>query len=132
MSRIAGREGFTLVEVLVAILLMGLVGVASAQTMAALIDIQGASAKTSRAIIVAQDAIEDLRRVDCASITSGSSKTPDGYSVVWDVTQDPVLVLDGAPELGMKLIELTVSGAGKGTVQAYDRATVFTDLSGSN
>ena len=81
----AKREGFTLVELIVAILILsvGLLGMAS--TSAVVLRQMSGGAKQSIAAAVAQSRMEILRANRCGTATSGTATTR-GLSESWTVT----------------------------------------------
>ena len=79
------RRGFTLVELIAAILIL-VVGVLGLASTAAVVmrQITGSSMQT-RAAIVAQSRFERLRSVNCALATAGTS-TANGITETWRTT----------------------------------------------
>jgi prepilin-type N-terminal cleavage/methylation domain-containing protein len=122
--------GFTIIEILVALVVVGLVGAASTATIATTGNLAGASAHYSEAVNLAQEVLEDLRTLDYDSIDDGSKQSEDGkYSVDWVVESDPALTgADGPSEHGMKLITVTVAWIWKGEDKTYELQTVFARL----
>jgi prepilin-type N-terminal cleavage/methylation domain-containing protein len=80
------RGGFTLIELMVAVLLIG-VGLAGLiATSGAVSRMMGGSIREYTASSVAASRFEKLRASQCASITSGSAST-SGTTESWRVTQ---------------------------------------------
>ena len=79
------RAGFTLVELLVAMMVfaVGMLGLAA--TAASVTRMMGGAKRQTIAATVAQSRLEKLRSSPCASITSGS-ETVRGITNVWTVT----------------------------------------------
>lgn len=82
--RSAGRKGFTLVELIVAIIILviGVLGLASAAAVV-MRQITGSSFQ-NRAAAVAQSRFERLRAMPCANATDGTA-TADGITERWTV-----------------------------------------------
>ncbi len=116
------NQGFTLIEVMVALLVIGLAATATAKGMRATTNLLSMNEKHSRAITLTQAAIEDLRTVDYDDIVDGSNSTPDGFSTVW-------LVQGSTPGPGMKLITATTSWNWRGETQEYVLHTVYSRIS---
>ena len=119
------ESGFTIVEVIVAMFLMGVVGAAVTSSMVFTSNIVGENTLYGDAVARAQKALEDLRTLAYDDITSGSETSPDGrFSIVR-------LVHDDTPETGMKLIDVTVSWTWKGQARSYVLHTVYTQITKS-
>ena len=112
-------QGFTLIEVLIALTIfaIGLLAVAAMQTSA--ITVNSTADQITTRTTWAQDKIEELMALpytDSQLQESGSpfqEITPDGiYTVSWTVTDDTLIT-------GTKLITITVTGRGKTTQVSY-------------
>jgi type IV pilus assembly protein PilV len=111
-------QGFTLIEVLIAITIfaVGLLAVAAMQTSA--ITVNSTADQITTRITWAQDKIEELMALpytDSQLQAAGSpfqETTSDGYTVSWTVTDDTLIS-------GTKLITVTVTGKGKTTRVSY-------------
>ena len=84
-SVVGKRAGFTLVELLVAMMVfaVGMLGLAA--TAGSVTRMMGGAKRQTIAAAVAQSRLEKLRSSPCASITSGS-ETVRGITNVWTVT----------------------------------------------
>ncbi len=114
--------GFTLVEVMVALVVIGLAASATATGMRATTNLLGMNERHSRAITLTQAAIEDLRTVDYDDIVDGSSTTEDGFTTVWHIQ-------GSTPGPGMKLITANTSWKWRGETQNYTLHTVYSRIS---
>ena len=111
-------EGFTLIEVLIAISIfaIGMLAVATMQISA--IKVNSNAGKITTRITWAQDKLEKLMALpytDSQLQAAGSpfqETTSDGYIVSWTVT-------DNTPITNTKLITVTVTGRGKTTRVSY-------------
>lgn len=120
-----GAAGYTVMEVLVAMLIVAVGAGAAASTMVFTTDAVGESTMRHDAIVLAQKSVERLRTIAYSDIDSGSETSADGtYSVTRDVLFD-------TPELGMKSITVTVSWQWKGEPRSYVLHTVFARLTKS-
>lgn len=120
--RDATREsGFTIIEVLVAILVVGLAATATAMGMRATTNHLGSNELHARAIALTQAAVEDLRTVRYADMVSGSTSSGDGFATVWNVEEDN-------PAPAMKLVSVTTSWYWRGIPQKYKIQTVYSQV----
>ncbi len=79
------RQGFTIVEVVVAIVLLA-VGILGLVTTAALVTrMMGRGTRASKAAVLAQQRIEILRATPCASLAGGAD-TVGAFTRQWTVT----------------------------------------------
>lgn len=81
----APRAGFTMVELLVAMMVFGIGVLGLAATTATVARLMGSASRQSMAAAVAQSRIEKLRGMPCAALTSGS-ETVRGVTSTWTVT----------------------------------------------
>ncbi len=103
------KNGFTLIEVMIAILILavGMMAMALLQVTA----IRGGSFanQMTQASVYGQDKIEELKNTDYTSVNSGSDTITSGngitYNRTWTVATD-------SPYSGSKTITLTVSWTG--------------------
>lgn len=82
------RDGFTIIELVVAIMILvvGVLGLAG--TAGAVSRMVGGAAQQTIAANVAASRFETLRSLQCSDVVTGSSTTR-GVSEKWTVTQDP-------------------------------------------
>ncbi len=116
------EKGFSLIEVLVALVVVALAASATANGMRATTNLLGMNQMLARAITLTQTAVEDLRTADFDAIASGYSTTDDGYVTNWEVQAD-------MPGAGMKFITATTSWAWRGKAQSYRLHTVYSRVS---
>ena len=97
-----GRSGFTIVEVLVAIIILtvALLGIVGAT--AKLANMQGQADRMATASFYAQDRMEQLRAGGCALAATGSETVGGAYNMTWNVGARvggtrPVLVTTSYP-----------------------------------
>lgn len=81
------RKGFTIIEIIIAIVIMvvGVLGLAS--TAAVVARLIGGGAQLTLAANVAQSRFEILRSTRCADIANGSADSGRGVTEQWRVTQ---------------------------------------------
>lgn len=119
-------KGFTLIEVLVAMVIFAIVSLAITQMMVASTKLASENGIASEAIALAQETLEDLRAVPFANMTSGSAVATSSKGVVplnvaWTVTSN-------SPETGMNTIVVTVTWDQQGVTKSYDVQSVFTNI----
>jgi prepilin-type N-terminal cleavage/methylation domain-containing protein len=112
------QSGFTLVEVLVALVIVGLVGAATAESFRLTTNHLGENARYIEAAALAQSALEDLRTLAYDSMRSAEWTTDDGFLVTTKVVKD-------RPDRGMKEIVVTASWEWKGQRKSYEIETVY-------
>jgi prepilin-type N-terminal cleavage/methylation domain-containing protein len=113
-------HGFTLIEVLVAIVVIGLAATATSRGIQATTNLLGENAFYDEAITQAQETLEDLRAVRYEDMTSGS-RTSGVYTISWTVTPD-------TPGPGMKFVAVTSAWEWKGEPRSYVLHTVYSKI----
>lgn len=114
--------GFTLIEVLVAMVVTALVGGAVTSSIVFTTNIVGENTLAGEAITVAQSAMEGLRTINYDAIQDGSEVSPDGqFAIVRNVFVD-------SPEPGMKEIQVIVTWSWKGQPRQYELNTVYSQI----
>lgn len=128
----AGDAGLTLMEVMVALVLLALIVGASARGLRSTLNFQGENARQERAIFLAQEKMEELRAEPFDQLESADPQAvePDseGFTVSWTVEENPVLETDGPREKGMKLVTVSVTWNWKGETRTYEVQSVFSEL----
>jgi prepilin-type N-terminal cleavage/methylation domain-containing protein len=103
--RLAGRRGFTLIEVVIAIVMLTFGVLASASLTAALMKSNSGVTNRTRAIEAQRQKIEDLQSLRYSDIVSGNDTATVGgvsFSRSWTVAVD-------APAANLKTITFTVT-----------------------
>ncbi len=121
MRRIEQQKGFTIVEVLVSLMIIGLAATATATGMRATTNHLGSSELQARGIALTQEAVEDLRTLSYDTMQAGSTTTTDGFRTAWTVEADN-------PEPMMKLITATTTWNWRGEEQTYTIHTVYSQV----
>ena len=124
-----GRGGFTLIEVMIAILILSVGMMAMALLQISAIRGGAFASQVTQASVEGQDKIEELRSMDYASIASGHDSVVSGngitYTRTWTVTESLPPGTTGTPTTKMKTILLTVSWAGpQGNSHSITLATI--------
>lgn len=94
-----GSSGFTIIEILVAVLVMAVGLIALTGSSAAVTRMLGAGRRTSLATQAAERRLEQLRltarrsATGCFALASGSVASPEGMTERWEVTRRPGVVL---------------------------------------
>lgn len=119
-DRGVGRRGFTLIELMVAVLLIGvgLMGLAALSTTVTRANVHSSGLTTASAL--AQERIEQFRAEPYGSIVSGSdARAVDGvqYTRTWGVSADD-------PEPGLKTIVVTVAWTSRGLTHRTTLSTI--------
>lgn len=112
-----GRNGFTLVEILVAvfILVVGILGVISVAT--TVINGNAFGKRITTATVLAQEKMEELKNTAYASVVTGSDTQESIYTRTWTVTTD-------SPAAGMKTIEVAVTFPWESTTRNVTLKTI--------
>ena len=113
------HAGLTLVEVLVAVVIVGLVGAATAESFRATTNLLGENTRYLEAAAVTQSTVEDLRTIPYDEIGSEQRTTDDGDFVV------TTKVVKDSPDPGMKEIIVTAAWEWKGQPRSYAVHTVY-------
>jgi type IV pilus modification protein PilV len=104
------EDGFTIIEVLIAmvILSIGILGLTKMQIAA--IKANGSAMKFTNAAIIAQNQIEVLMITSFDAVTDSSITTTDGYNVEWKIIS--VIDFDGDGNNEIKNINVVVKDPG--------------------
>lgn len=105
VRRFSGRGGFTLIEIVVAIVMLAFGVLASASLTAALMKSNRGVTNRTRAVEVAREKIEDLQSVNYATLASGTDTVVVRgitFTRTWTVTAN-------SPMTNLKTIALTVT-----------------------
>ncbi len=86
MKQSHNDNGFTIIEVLIAIVILSIGILAVAKMQIASINSNSNAMKFTEATIAAQNQIESLMAISFDNVITGSATTAEGYSVVWNVT----------------------------------------------
>ena len=113
-------DGFTLIEMMVAILLLGvgLMGLAALSSTVTRANVHSSARTTANAL--AQERIERLRTDAYDAIVNGSDvRTVDGiaYARSWDISADD-------PEPGLKTVVVTVTWTSRGRTHSTTLSTI--------
>jgi len=119
-SRSTALGGFTLIEMMVAVLLIGvgLMGLAAMSTTVTRANVQSSALTTASAL--AQQRVEQLRTDPYAAIASGNDAlTVDGvtYNRSWNVSVN-------VPDQGLKTVDVTVSWTSRGKTHSTMLSTI--------
>lgn len=120
MKKIANCNGFTLIEVMIAVLVLvvGLLGVAGVAT--TVINANTLGKEITTATTLAQDKLEELKGTAYSNIASGSDTQGSMYTRTWTSTSD-------SPATGMKTIEVIVQFPWKGTTRNITLKTMVAE-----
>jgi prepilin-type N-terminal cleavage/methylation domain-containing protein len=122
MKRV-GKSGFTLIEVLVAMVIFAIVSLAITSLMVTSTRQLSDNALSSQAIVLAQEVLEDLRVIPFANMANGlrtarSSKGGVTFTVQWSVTPN-------IPAAGMNTVDVRVDWNSPGGTKTYGTQTIF-------
>ena len=116
------QDGFTLVEVLVATMIVGLALAATGKGLQQTTNLLGENEIYAEATAAAQAVVEDLRTVPYEDIGAAIHVSADG---TFAITTD---VLENSPDPGMKEIVVTAAWTWKGRPRSYALHTVYSKL----
>lgn len=117
------RHGFTLVEILVATILISIAAVALASYTGHVAKARMTSQRQSLALVAAQEAIEDVRRRPYAEVAPGAT------SVTTVVGKTSLKIITTVTAVGtkMKTVEVSVRTSANGQLQ-FLRTTIFKEI----
>lgn len=119
--------GFTLIEVLVAMVIFSISSLAVSSLMVGSMQRISDNGQSSEAISLAQKALEGLRSAPYDDLATGSdldipsSTGGTTFDVNWRVYKDN-------PMVGVKKIVVTVTWDHKGATKTYETETIYTDI----
>lgn len=113
------RAGFTIVELLVAIMIFGVGALALAGTSATILEMFGSSNRRVVAASVAQSQFEVLRSLNCRKLEPGSN-TVRGIEYSWSVSKSP-----NATDPRVADVKLAVTVPERGAARVYTFRNVF-------
>lgn len=120
------EAGFSLIEVLVAMVIFALVSLATTNLMVASTSAVAQNDATSQAINFAQMTMENLRNTPFSEMESGEDTFTDDqgkqFSVEWEVVED-------APGEEMNTVNVSVFWDEKGTTKQYEIDNILTKTS---
>ena len=119
-----GENGFTVVEVLVAVVILAFVLTAVNALLVAGVTQAAVSKRATDAAAAAQQELETLRDLSYASILSAPSKTVTVGTHTYTVNR---VVTDNDPQPNMKRITVTVTWNLQG-VRSYVAETIYADF----
>jgi prepilin-type N-terminal cleavage/methylation domain-containing protein len=114
-----GRAGFTIVELLVAIMIFGVGALALAATSATILEMSGNSNRRVVAASLAQSQFEVARSLNCKKLEPGSN-TVRGIEYSWSVSKTP-----NATDPRVADVKLTVTVPERGAARVYTFRNVF-------
>ena len=121
-------NGFTLVEVLVAMVIFAISSMAITMLMMNHTKLVSLNSQASEAIALAQDKLEDLRTMSFADLVSNSTppvtKKGTAYTTSWTVQQN-------TPTTDMSTLTVTVTWNYQGVTKSYVAKSIFSSVSPS-
>ena len=117
MSKISDCNGFTLVEVMIAILLLAVGFLSVAGVATTVINGNALAREITTATTLAQDKLEELKDTSYANLGSNSDTQQTIYTRTWTTTAD-------SPAAGMKTIQVTVQFPWRGNTRSVILRTI--------
>ena len=108
-------KGLTLLEVLVAMVVLSLGLLALTQIQLTAIQVNAASGRLTQGTAIAQGKIEELMALPYDKVTTDTETRPaQGYTITWTVDEDPAV--------RVKTINLKVTWSNRGQKKTFDLA----------
>ena len=122
------HDGFTLIEVLVAMVIFAISSLAVTMLMVNHTKLVSLNSQASEAIALAQDKLEDLRTMNFADLVSNSAppviKKGTAYTTSWTVQQN-------TPTTDMSTLTVTVTWNYQGVAKSYVAKSIFSSVAPS-
>ena len=121
------HEGFSLIEVLVAMVIFSITSLAVSKLMIGSSAAVSENAESTHAIALAQQKLENLRNLRYLDLASGletklgSEWKGMPFTIVWTVSND-------TPITGTKTVVATVSWTSKGQTRSYATRSVYSQI----
>lgn len=121
----SNRAGFTLTEVMIAIVVfsIGLLGIA--QTLVVVIHTNLAARQITTATILAQATLEDIQRLGYVAADSAAATSDYGSIPNFEAYKRVTTISSNTPDIGMKTATITVSW--KGDQRSLSLSTILTE-----
>ena len=125
-TRIDMRAGFTLIEVLVAMVIFAIASLGLVQLMWTSTQRVSSNKKLSYAVTLAQEQVEHLRHLAFEELDGGADPDPwylhnTPFSRGWTVALDP-------QNTDLKMVTISVSWDDRGAPQTYETQTMYTSV----
>jgi prepilin-type N-terminal cleavage/methylation domain-containing protein len=121
------HEGFSLIEVLVAMVIFSIASLAVSKLMVGSSSAVSENAESTHAIALAQQKLENLRNLRYLDLASGSETRLGSewkgmpFTVAWVVSND-------TPITGTRTVVATVSWTSKGQTRSYATRSVYSQI----
>ena len=119
--------GFTLVEVLVAMMIFAVASLAVSSLLVKSTKLIAENNLSTQAIALAQEQVEKLRDVPVATMADlASTAVSNKGTVTFNINRD---IIQNTPLAGVNTLVITVTWTQQGVTKSYETRTIFTQVS---
>jgi prepilin-type N-terminal cleavage/methylation domain-containing protein len=119
--------GFTLVEVLVAMVIFAIASLAVSSLIVKSTQLISENNLSTQAIAIAQDQVEKLRDMPVATMADlASTTTSNKGTITFNINRD---IIQNIPITGVNTLVITVTWTQRGVTKSYETRTIFTQVS---
>ncbi len=116
-NRQRDQKGFTLLEFLIAVMILSVAMLGMATLTGAMINFNKEAFDNTKAVALAQGKLEQLKNIPYGSLTGGTDTTQTPYTRTWTIDDD-------TPGTDMKTLTVTVTWSWKGESKEVEYTSI--------